>query len=109
MNSRFSVLGSCVALLVFGICLPVCADEAETITITTKPSKASRPGHISATIDKSGKLNIVPAVDTPLTHQGVIKVDGETFRIYLPATANYSLKNTGPGEGQFENNSTLLS
>jgi hypothetical protein len=109
MELRSRALGCFVALLLSGMCPRPGADDSDTITIPMKPSKASRPGHISVTLDKKGIPSITPAKDTQLAHQGIIKVDGATFNIYLPAADSYSLKNAGTGEGQFENTSTLLS
>jgi hypothetical protein len=105
--SRYGYLAA--VAFIAALCPPSAADISDTITIPMQLTKAARPGHINVTIDKSGKPNIIPAKDTQLTHQGVIKIDGETFNIYLPAAGSYSLKNTGTGEGQFENTSTLLS
>lgn len=109
MAMRSVVSGYLAVMLLPAVGLPAGAGDGGTITIPMKPGKASRPGHISVTIGKDQKPVITPATDTSLTRQGEIKVDGETFRLYLPAAKAYSTRNTGTGDGQFENTSTLLS
>ena len=77
------------------------------ITVTMEDCKASRPGKISGTTLLSLLFSGPPK--DKLVKRGTVPVDGQDFTLYLPKAEGYSTTNTGDGDSDLENTSTLIS
>jgi hypothetical protein len=77
------------------------------ITVEMKDCKATRPGKMSTGVGILRLLLLGPPRDQ-LVKRGELELDGETFALYLPKAASYTLKNTSD-QSELANNSTLLS
>lgn len=82
--------------------------EAAAITIAMESCKASRPGKITSATSTLALLFSGPPKEE-LIKRGTVQVDGHTYTLYLPKAKSYSIKNTKPGDSDFENTSTLIS
>jgi hypothetical protein len=77
------------------------------IIVAMEDCKASRPGKISSTTLLSLLFSGPPK--DKLVKRGTVPVDGQDFTLYLPKAEGYSTTNTGDGDSDLENTSTLIS
>ncbi len=84
------------------------ADQPAAISIVMEDCKATRPGKITAGTGILSLLFSGPPRDK-LVKSGTVPVDGRDFTLYLPGAESYSTENTGSGDSDFENTSTLIS
>ena len=83
-------------------------EQAAAITIAMEDCKASRPGKIANDASVLRLLDAGPPKEE-LVKRGTVQVDGQKYTLYLPKAKSYSIKNTKPSDGDFENTSTLIS
>ncbi|HTI52539.1 MAG TPA: hypothetical protein VL475_16360 [Planctomycetaceae bacterium] len=70
--------------------------------------KASRPGKITSGTGILSLLFSGPPKDK-LIKRGTVQVDGHDYTLYLPKADAWSIENTGPGDSDLENTSTVIS
>jgi hypothetical protein len=78
------------------------------ITIPMEDCKASRPGKITSGTGILSLLFSGPPKDK-LVKRGTVQVDGHDYTLYLPKADAYSIENSGPGDSDLENTSTVIS
>jgi hypothetical protein len=84
------------------------ARQPADITVAMENCKATRLGKITADTGILSLLFSGPPRDK-LVKRGTVSVEGQDFTLYLPKDESYSTENTGPGDSDFENTSTLIS
>src|SRR5262249_51937359 len=76
--------------------------------VAMEDCKASRPGKITGGTSLL-KLLFSGSPKDKLVKRGTVPVDGHDYSLYLPKADAYSVENTGPGDSDLENTSTVVS
>jgi len=84
------------------------AEPAGEIVVAMVDCKASRPGKVTGDTSILKLLFTGPPKDK-LVKRGTVAVDGHDYALYLPKADAYSVENTGPGDSDLENTSTVIS
>src|SRR5262245_30337047 len=84
------------------------AEPPGEIVVAMEDCKASRPGKITGDTSIFKLLFSGPPKDK-LVKRGKLQVDGHDYALYLPKADAYSVENTGPGDSDLENTSTVIS
>ncbi len=83
-------------------------EPAAEIAIVMEDCKASRPGKVTGNTSLISLIFSGPPKDK-LVKRGTLTVEGQDYTLYLPRADSYSTTNTGEGDSDFENTSTLIS
>jgi hypothetical protein len=78
------------------------------IIVAMEDCKASRPGKITGGTSILKLLFSGPPKDK-LVKRGTVPVDDQSYTLYLPKAGAYSVENTGSGDSDLENTSTVIS
>jgi len=84
------------------------AARSGEIMVSMEDCDASRPGKITSGTGILSLLFSGPPKDK-LVKRGTVEVDGHDYMLYLPKADVYSTANSGPGDSDLENTSTVIS
>ncbi len=79
---------------------------SDKIVIATTPSELTRPGTLKGVTVMEILAGARPKPEK-LVRKGVVRVDAESFNLYLPAPP-YELENSGRDDGALENTATRI-
>lgn len=83
-------------------------DPEAALTVAMADCKASRPAKVTGGFSALRSLFGGPPKED-LVKRGTVRVDGQTYTLYLPKAKAYTTKNTKPGDDDLENTSTVIS
>jgi hypothetical protein len=113
MTKHHILLLLLLLLAVLGLALPAeceappASTDPAAITVAMEDCKTSRLGTVTS--HTILRLLVAGPPREELVKRGTVTLDGKNYTLYLPKAKAYSIKNSKPKDGDFENTSTLIS